>query len=477
MLDLDLTVLFEASRRLNSYHLHRFFGSYLISTREYNEYIAQTPQSARRFRPTDPRSGLNPNYLRVGELAWLVGTYVLTYFSHKKANFVLTTEPDRKRVLYLRGFDYRTIATVGSVNYEMASADTHFFTIQLGDELWSEFEVFKPFSPEDMFWETAGMDRYFHEDYEYVRQICSQPIRSVYLNGNYWQQDVANLLEQMDHVVVYVSSITESLLWELGLLKRAGRCEDTTVVFDEGAIEKKNFQISLQDLVESGRLGTLAWERNTDLSEIVNAGVLRQILEGDFFVVDSDDFLGSIENHKDRIRRSAGILTSDARSRPVPFRFSPAVDRDTLNLIEDFNQELWARLQADIVPRSMSDLDLFVNLLQLRIFTSLLLGDHRSAGRALAMSSGAIQAVLHRVVSGPVGRQMREEEGGPIDEGVWSWFQSLDQYSRITEYAGLHIMIHDSTVDFGYDYDGAKSQYKEDATASFEAVSEFLRRA
>lgn len=74
---------------------------------------------------------------------------------------------------------------------------------------------------------------------------------SIYLNARSWRQGVADLLDRMDHYVVYVSSITESVLWELGQLDTDERRRRVTVVFDEETIDKKEGQLALQDAMQA----------------------------------------------------------------------------------------------------------------------------------------------------------------------------------------------------------------------------------
>jgi hypothetical protein len=97
-------------------------------------------------------------------------------------------------------------------------------------------------SPKDVYWETVDASRYYFFpglDYDGMIQSILQRPCSIYLNALNWQKGVADLLDRMDHYVVYVSSITESLLWELEQLDTNERRKRVTVVFDEEAIAKK----------------------------------------------------------------------------------------------------------------------------------------------------------------------------------------------------------------------------------------------
>ena len=68
------------------------------------------------------------------------------------------------------------------------------------------------------------------------------------------------LIPRMDHYVVYVSSLTESALWELDQLHTDQRRGRVTVVFDEDAIGKKASQLALQEAL-AGRLGEAIWAK------------------------------------------------------------------------------------------------------------------------------------------------------------------------------------------------------------------------
>ena len=53
------------------------------------------------------------NAIDVDELTYFIGLHQFIYCSHKKTNCILMQESDRKRILYLRGFDYEGSVKVG----------------------------------------------------------------------------------------------------------------------------------------------------------------------------------------------------------------------------------------------------------------------------------------------------------------------------------------------------------------------------
>ena len=92
----------------------------------------------------------------------------------------------------------------------------------------------------------------------------------------------------MDHYVVYVSSLTESALWELDQLHTDQRRGRVTVVFDEDAIGKKASQLALQEAL-AGRLGEAIWAKQGGPPSLTAAQV-REGLTKVFKVMDPDEF-------------------------------------------------------------------------------------------------------------------------------------------------------------------------------------------
>jgi hypothetical protein len=159
-----------------------------------------------------------------------------------------------------------------------SSMDTMQFTYKLGDHLAEGYEVFKPLSSKDLYWETISAQRHFYGDFENIIHLSSQPIRSFYLNANQWQEDIAQLIDRMDYFVVYVSSITKSVLWELEQLQRRRRVEHTTVVFDDEAIDKKDTQTGLRDWAERELPDDVLWAKDREGAPAPSAQELRDQL-------------------------------------------------------------------------------------------------------------------------------------------------------------------------------------------------------
>jgi hypothetical protein len=103
------------------------------------------------------------------------------------------------------------------------------FDTKLRELIGRQYPVFKVISPKDVFWETVDAQRYFYGDFSGMVQLIRQRPLSVYLNALAWKEGVLDLLDRMDHYVVYVSSITNGVLWELEQLDTADRRDRVTV--------------------------------------------------------------------------------------------------------------------------------------------------------------------------------------------------------------------------------------------------------
>ena len=164
-------------------------------------------------------------------------------------------------MLYLRGFDFEAaFSTGGGMAAGLSTMDTEGFTLKLPSLL--ERRLFKVLSPKEVDWETVSSERYY-DDFDAMIQGINQRPAAVYLNALHWKQGVLELIPRMDHYVVYVSSLTESALWELDQLHTDQRRGRVTVVFDEDAIGKKASQLALQEALAGG------WARPSGRSRVV----------------------------------------------------------------------------------------------------------------------------------------------------------------------------------------------------------------
>lgn len=435
MTEHDFRLLAEASKTLHGYLLHTWFMHHLslieANTRRWIEHGVLGEDG----RP-DPHTGYRLFFdfsaIDLEKLTYLIGLYSYILASHKKANSVLVSGSPAKRVLYLRGFDFEgSVGASSSVAMGYSSSDTLRFTHTLGEQLYGEFEVFTALSPRDLFLETIGAQKYFHGDYDRLVQIASEPIRSVYLNARHWQDDVADLVDRVDAFVVYVSAMTESVFWELELLIRKQRNAQATVVFDEEAIGNKEIQIGMDERMEQMFPGKLLWSNRRSKKVAANAKELRERLSRNFLVVSPDEFFASIDSHKARMADAHGPADAP-RNAPLPFRFAPAVDAAALRAIEEVHRSLGEEIDGRIASRAITNLPWFLNQVQLRIFTSLMLGRHDQTGRAMAVHAAAMDVSLERMP------ELRPEERNV-----------LQQHSDAGHYLSQTLMAYGQSHEFG----------------------------
>ena len=387
----DLRVLSEASRSLLGYFVERWFNEYFTKVnnslaRQYEEGLLET-----LTEPTDKGRALVFDFraLDLDDLNYLVGVYLYVYLCHKTANARLLHRFDGKQVLFLRGYDFETaIASHGSAA-GMYTTDTRQFGAALRRRLPGDCSLFTVISPMDLWWDTIDAQRYFDGDYLALRELVAQRPASVFLNADAWRDGVTHLLDRMDHYVVYVSSITESALWELELLDTDARRDRVTVVFDEQAIADKEGRAELPGLIAAKVGWQVTWTKQ-GAAPAITAADLRKHLSERFEVTTEEEFEAHFDRHLERIAASSSQLAPGARETWIDFRFHPAVGRDQLSALHD----IAAGLEAELTAATRDGIDclpLFLAHVQLRIYTTLLLGRHDETGRALA----AYAAIMH----------------------------------------------------------------------------------
>ena len=72
-------------------------------------------------------------------------------------------------------------------------------------------------------------------------RLPQRPPASFYVNAHHWQDDIARVVDRVDHFVVHLSSLTEGSLWEIALLRDRRRQPDSTIVFDPAAVQRRGF--------------------------------------------------------------------------------------------------------------------------------------------------------------------------------------------------------------------------------------------
>jgi hypothetical protein len=138
--------------------------------------------------------------------------------------------------------------------------------------------------PRTLYWETAAATHHFYGDFVDIIHMASEPIRSFYVNANDWQEEISRFVDRMDYFIVYVSSLTPSVLWEIELLERKQRAQHATVVFDADAIENKELQVRLQESLGEQHGDYMTWRKATD-GPALSAEEVREQLARSFVVV------------------------------------------------------------------------------------------------------------------------------------------------------------------------------------------------
>lgn len=111
----DFTNLYDASKRLHGYFLHTWFMHYLnVITRNLRNWY-QAGLIDNDGQPTEvfKKAIFDFNALDLEKLSYICGIYFYILSNHKKSNYFLMKENARKRVLYLRGFDFEASVSPG----------------------------------------------------------------------------------------------------------------------------------------------------------------------------------------------------------------------------------------------------------------------------------------------------------------------------------------------------------------------------
>ena len=245
-------------------------------------------------------------------------------------------------------------------------------------------------SPKDVEWEANAASRYFYGDLGGVIPLARQSMLSVYANASRWKDDVNFLIDRMDHFVIYVSSLTESALWEIAQLDTDERRGRVTIVFDEEAIHNKEAHLGFQDQMQHDPTQKVIWRKEGPAPR-QTAAELRDELSRKFLVTTPDAFEKDIEEHRRRINASSARLAPGARETWLDFRFRPAVAEEKLGEIREYSHWVQSQIDAATGAKKITCLPLFLNLIQLRVFVTLLMGEHDETGRALAGYAAVIQ--------------------------------------------------------------------------------------
>ncbi len=428
---IDFMLLDEAAKKLLGYYVYRKFRAYLASITATLHQQYQDGLSEGLTRPTARGRGMLFDFraLDYDVLIEIIGVYMYVLSCHKNANWRLVQRYEAKQVLYLRGYDFEAAFLIsGGIAAGLSTMDTEGFTLKLPSLL--QRRLFKVLSPKEVDWETVTAERYYDNFDALIRWINRRPA-AVYLNALSWKQGVLELIPRMDHYIVYVSSLTESALWELDQLNTDQRRSRVTVVFDEDAIAKKESQLATQtDLV--GRLGKAIWTKQGGPPSLTAAQV-RDGLAEVFTVMTPDEFEANIEDIKSRIDGNNAELKPGERETWLDFEFYPSVQSGDLTRLREMSRTL-EKLVGAGQTGPIDCLPLYVAQIQLRIYSTLLLGDHAATGRALAAYSAVMQSAYDHYST------IGERAGELSEENRTRLLPMLDNHGGFAEYAGRRLL-------------------------------------
>ena len=392
----DATPLYDAARSLHGYFLFRWMREYLnvVLGNIHRWWRAGLLGADGRPNAAFRVCLVDFNAFDLEILAQLCGLYFYIHASHKKANRALLRQTTARRVLYLRGFDYQAAVGVGGgLAMGFSTVDSTRFNHRLGVLLGHDCEVYKALSPLDLERETLALERHFYGDYPALTRLCSAPIRSFFLHAEHWQRDVAHLAGRMDYFVVYLSSLSESVLWELQYLHDHGHAGRASVIFDRDAILTKNVHAGFYAALPGLAIGKALWLPDRQPLSEAHIDAFRAELETCFTVIPADDFDTQAEALRARVLAASGPLPPGRRESSLPFRFYPALAKPERRALHRLDAAL-AREVAPDTGEPLACLPFRLGQLQLRVFTALALGDHPGAAQALAIYAGCMDALL-----------------------------------------------------------------------------------
>ncbi|MGO9972717.1 MAG: hypothetical protein ACLP01_07920 [Solirubrobacteraceae bacterium] len=456
----DFVFLDEAARHLLGYYVYRRFHNYLGSITNALRQQAEGGMSTGLTSPTPLGRAMLFDFraLDYDALIDVVGVYMYVLSCHKNANWRLMHRDDERHVLYLRGYDFEAaFSTGGGVAADIATWDTTGFTLNLPEQVDAGRELVKVLSPKEVDLETVTAERWYDDFDAMIQWIKRRPL-AFYLNALHWKEGVLDLIPRMNHYIVYVSSLTESALWELDQLETDARRDRVTVVFDENAIAHKTSQLALQEGL-GGQLGEAIWTKQGRPPQL-NALQVREGLAEKFLVLSPEDFDLRLDEVHRRIDASRSELEPGRREKWIEFEFYPSVSDNDLSRLHDMSETL-SELVAAGQTGPIDCLPLFVAQLQLRIHLTLLLGEHAGAGRALA-AYAAVMHAAHRYYEPASGRIVGlSAENGPRMVAL------LARHGDYAEYAGRRLLAYGRSHEFG--------DYSEQANASWDAIFDETR--
>lgn len=155
----------------------------------------------------------------------------------------------------------------------------------------------------------------------------------------------------------------------------------------------------------------------------------------------------------------------------MDFRFYPALDAGRLKEIRDFDGELDGLIRRLVFSRTITNLPWFMNQVQLKVFTTLMLGNHAETGRALAVYAAVTDVVRKRFLSGAgSGVRLKKKQKLLVRE-------RLEQHFEMAEYISNTLLSYGQSHEFGDYRVQAKKIYRQTFTAAEAAVEAFFEEA
>ena len=139
----------------------------------------------------------------------------------------------------------------------------------------------------------------------------------------------------------------------------------------------------------------------------------------------------------------------------LDFEFYPAVQGGDLTRLREMSRTL-EKLVGAGQTGPIDCLPLYVAKLQLRIYSTLLLGDHAATGRALAAYSAVMQSAYDHY--SPIG----ERAGELTEENRTRLLPMLDNHGGFAEYAGRRLLAYGYSHEF--------MDQSEQANATWDAI-------
>lgn len=146
-------------------------------------------------------------------------------------------------------------------------------------------------------------------------RLPQRPPASFYVNAHHWQDDIAHVVDRVDHFVVHLSSLTEGSLWEIALL----RTGDVSRIRPSCSIPPPCSEEDSQRASTAPwppALRNLRWPGAARPDRSTTAEQWHERLSAEFHVLSPAESFASIDEIKDRISRSSGPPARDLDTTP-----------------------------------------------------------------------------------------------------------------------------------------------------------------